>query len=58
MKIIPLITSCLSNDDDDDDYDDDDNVDEWHLSVWKHEYFWHLKMIIIQSEGLTFNLIV
>ena len=42
MKIIPLITSRLCNDDDDDDdddddgddYDDDDDVDEW-----KHEYF-------------------
>jgi hypothetical protein len=49
--IIPRITSRLCDDDDDDDGDDyDDYDDEWHLSVWKHECFWHLKMIIIQSE--------
>jgi len=53
--IIPRITSRLCDDDDDDDgdgddYDEDDDDVEWHLSVWKHEYFWHLTMIIIQSE--------
>jgi len=48
--IIPRITSRLCDDDDDDDGDGDDYDDEWHLRLWKHEYFWYLNMIIIQSE--------